>query len=263
MNINTYNKHYLEFNSIGALLDWIENTAPAGAFAGVERLSSTRENDSMKGTANISEANKLLQYGDDKGYQALERARVATSNGTRPKVIKDVVGFAPNVPAVLAGVPKNMFNIKPRKTRPVIKVYLNASFDCSIKVDEAARAFNKVFNAIENIEHSGYSVELWAGNSAKDGDENFAFFVKMKSANERISLYKCGYLLNASFHRRHGFAVIERAGLKIKSWRTGYGYPMKAKQMKETFGIETIGYYEAENMDQNEIVAKLLNQAGQ
>lgn len=223
-----------KFNSISALTDWINNTPVNGYFKGHSLETSKENGKKWFGSKSYKEADKLLKYGWAEGaarVKTIMEARNFIGMGTRRKMYNSVVGYVPNVPNYLRGIPMNMINS--RKVRAPQKV-ATIVYNCAVSSDVPASSIEvnaaKLFNVISGLESSGVRVELWIMNAVKsrDNTENWGCAVRVKTAGQPLNVLKSIYpLVHPSFLRRHMLAAMERGNLTRGEW-SGYGRPENA-----------------------------------
>lgn len=145
------------------------------------------------------------------------------------RVVNSVVGFAPNVPAAIAGRPLNMRRaIKVNQPRRVVSIVYNGSVSCDIDTSDIEKNATKLFNVICGLERAGVRVELWVcdtSDNKKKQRATITLAVKIKSADQPLNVLKMCYpVVHPSFTRRHALSVMER--LEVKESFNCYGYPM-------------------------------------
>lgn len=221
-------KHYnLKFDSLTALSRFIHETPPKGYFKN-ETLASTYTSDrrtQFTKTANFEEAEKLMAGGYLEGAKRVQTYMLKTAgNGIKNTLYNDIIGFAPNVPNYLAGIPTNMLNRKKTKAKKnIIRIFINSTVDYTIEAEQIEQAAARLFNVIVGIEKSGCRVELYSGWLAEVKAEQINAAVCIKPATTPLNINSVAYaVVHPSFFRRHGLAVIERSGVRCK-W-SNYGY---------------------------------------
>jgi hypothetical protein len=250
-----------EFKSLGDFSAWLDSHEPAGYFKGRKCDSQEVGDKAFFGTESWGDAQRLLLEGDPDSFKQLEAARVpAPRGGGQTAVIKSgPVGFAPNVPAYLAGRPDSMLRtVHQRGSSPVVDVVWSVSVGGGITAAQVASVANVFFNAITRVEESGRSIRLYVSDSARVPGEAHAYRCLVKGANERISCFKLAYcVINPSFLRRHGFRWLECCGCKSsRFW--GYGQVLPIESLRSAFpGCVVLDYYQCEGLTVDEVVKKI------
>ena len=179
------------------------------------------------GTESYEDADKLLTYGDEKATADLldyGKKRDITTN--RHTLYKSPCGFVPNVPAVLAGRPNNMFNIKMQKYKnsKIFTLCIIASVDSCVQPEEIKKFYKSLLNVVYTLENRGYRFNIYIGkvNKLKASQNHSACFVKIKDSGKHFNVTAAAYpLTNQSFLRRHLFRWLETSG-HTQDARYGY-----------------------------------------
>lgn len=194
--------------------------------------ASETGSEDFTGTKSYEEAVKFALEGYTKPLDALKRGTIeAERKGTAPRrcrVVNDIVGYTPNVPAAVIGLPQSMIRSdnEPKKSKVVEILYSpDANYMVSEKTIEKAGI--AVLSLINNLEKSGYRVALKIGFfvADMDGGERTIATVKVKDWRQPIDLKKIAFpICNASMLRRIGFRWLETCkGLTKSGWTWGYG----------------------------------------
>lgn len=211
-----------KYNSLHELSAWIQG-APVSGFFENRSLASLTGSKKFTGTENYDEANTLMLHGWREGAKRVAAAMIqGASAGTseRSVLYYSVVGFAPCVPAYLAGRPKSMINRKKiRVPARIITIIFSASIPWKVSTVEVENTAARLFNVIAGLEQSGIRINLWVSFPAKTDTEMFNAAVLVKSASQPLNVLKMCYpVIHPSFLRRQMFAVMERAGLTDPGW---------------------------------------------
>lgn len=255
-----------KFDSLTALSAFIANTSVCGFFENypAECLASVSGSEAKTNTESYDTANNLMLGGWHDGAKRVQVAMVqsASASSDRPRCYNSVVGFAPNVPNYLAGYPLNMINKKRvRVPARVVDIVYNCAVDYGVESNKIETAAAKLFNVAVSLERSGVRANLWVMVASEAGRERFVMAVKIKSANQPFNLVKMIYpVVHPSFLRRHGLAVMERAGLSRSTKWGCYGRPIsddkKQKECASALGVNTqnvFNYYQVSEMTEREI----------
>lgn len=186
-------------------------------------LTSTRlNNKDWAGTASWEEAQTLATKGDPESVKLIKNElltdtdtdKAQTAPIVRNRTRLDMVGFAPCVPAYLAGRPQNMMN----KRRTVLRApkILNVAY-CfggtkSVRVHDRVNAGANVISAINSLQAKGYRINLYLCHKGTDRYSTSAInlIIKAKDAGDHTQITDLAYpLVNCSFLRRHEFRHIE------------------------------------------------------
>lgn len=257
------------FKSLAAMSQFIDATPPKGIFKNAV-LSSTNKSEyvcKFSGTTSLDEANELMfggwQAGADKVVAYMMKSK-AGRNSTTPTIYNSVVGFAPCVPAYLSGNPLNMYNQTQTPNRKkIVSITYNIGVDHKVAAEDIQAAAAKLFNVIVGLEKQGINTELYICYISGIKTDQVLFSVCIKQAARPFNLLSVAYpFVHSSMLRRHGFAIIERAGVRSKKWPKTYGYPrigITAAECKRV-GIpaeNVFSYYTLKDKSEKEIAEML------
>lgn len=220
-----------EFRNIIHLLNELETRPTNDVFSRTTLSSQKVESDSnpWSGTHTYEEAKELIKFGYDEILDQLKSGLTVPvkteKNVRRPK--NDVVGFLPNIPNAIQGLPQSMINVKavPQKTKVVNIIYAPVS-NCSTNPKEFIAAGIKMVNVINTLELNGIRTNLKiALMLAYVDDEVVAVLVNVKRDSEHLNLKKiCFPIAHPAMLRRFGFRWLETTPkIRSKFWTGGYG----------------------------------------
>ena len=220
-----------EFQSIAHLLNELENRPTNSIFADYDLSSQQIDNDNnpWSGTHTYEEAEELIKFGYDGILDQLKGGLTvpikAESNVRRPK--NDVIGFLPNVPNAIQGLPQSMINVKvvPQKTKVVNIIYAPVS-NGGTNPRKFIDAGIKMVNVIHALELNGIRTNLKiAMKFSYSEDEMVAALVTVKHDSEHLNLKKiCFPIAHPAMLRRFGFKWLETSPkIQSHSWPFGYG----------------------------------------
>lgn len=218
------------FESISKLIYELPKRKDNAIFQG-KRSSEKTDDNEWSGTDSYEEAVRFALEGYTKPLDALKRGTIeAERKGTAPrrcKAINDIVGYTPNVPAAVIGLPQSMIrsDLEPKKSK-VVSILYAPTQNCCTDSRTIEKAGVAVLSIINNLEKNGYRVALEViFNFAEDGDETTAGMVKIKDWRQPLDLKKVAFPLCCSaMQRRIGFKWLEtNKHLKNSDWRRGYG----------------------------------------
>lgn len=235
---------FTKYNSIGEFSRTLKSAEIQPAFK--SDVCSNGRDFHFYGTSSYDEADNLLLFGDKELQAKIEAAGVNQMRmklkyeGLKRQLYTSVVGFAPNVPAFIAGAPNSMINQRKIKTRqPVITVMYNSSVSWDVSANEIIKATAQMIAAIMLIEASGIRVNLYVGGltSCRGTEQKFGWLLRIKDSGQNLDTLKMAYpLAHPSMLRRHGFRSVETAqGVDGKYAANGYGRPIKEEKESQRF----------------------------
>lgn len=220
-----------QFDSIGELMNFIENTPLNEVFRWEELASSTKSDYYTKwsGTYDFEEAKKLLKDGWNDMAQKLEKklslATRSEVTKTSPRPKYSVAGYQACVPRYLQGVPESMIYSKrvPVKQK-VITINKQVNYLASVSAEQIIDESVKALTIIAKLEAQGYRVNLNVVTCADSYGYYQVTRTCIKKANERLSIAKMAFpLVNPSMLRRILFRYSEVNPDTPRSWCGGYG----------------------------------------
>lgn len=272
---------YKRFESIREFNAYLENGTVQPAF---NKNSWEREDPSWTGTQNFDEAQNKMLFGDKDLLDAVENEGVKKTRANIHKFIQrrqtfsSVVGFAPNVPAYLAGAPNSMIAQRYVKTRAkVVNVLFNGGFDCSVKTEDSIRVCAKVLSAIIMLEASGTRVNLYtsiistvnAWSKRKNEKQTAAAVVKIKDSRNALDVLRVIYpTVNPSWVRRHFLKFIGITEGTGDDFSSCFGSPVTTKEQRaeicEALKIKNaviLDFYEIRNKTTEEVLKSITGEA--
>ena len=223
INIFDKRKNLSYFETIDEYTNYLEETDSL-------RYGASDDNDyEFSGTRSLKEALKLCKYGDEELRKYIQEQTsqlddVDTVNKIRRSTVNDVVGFIPNVPNYVIGVPNNMI----RDNRNIIKskivnIFINISAPCHVDKKYIQRNAAMFVSAINKLEEQGYRCNVYSGSVGENSYKEIEnmLVVKVKSDREPLNLAKMAFpLAHPSMLRRLKFKWMETIPLDFGS---GYG----------------------------------------
>lgn len=237
-----------DFRSIHDLTEWLDTKGVSATFRG-HRTESLSPESKWAGVV-YDDARELLQSGwsieSEKLNAMLNVADMKAKPMPAQKFGYGVVGFAPVVPLVLAGVPQNMLTkVKALGRDKVITVNKSISYNCGASSEEIEKESVKALAIVRRLEKVGYAVNLnvvWGVSSRNGGNgTRYLWKVRVKAANERMNISKVAFpLVNPAFLRRIMFSVLEKWDGTPDSFTCGYGYPIPDSMAEGMLGKKEI-----------------------
>lgn len=216
--------------------------------------SKDTRNADWYGTADWEQAESLATKGDPNSVKLIKTELIKAEKETAPvsknQVKRDVVGFAPCVPAYLAGHPQSMIN--KRRTvmhaPKVINILYNATTTCATTSQDRVNSCAAFLSAVNSLQLKGYRFNLYTCFNAYEyagaDKKRIQLYIKMKDAGDHTQISSLAFpLINTSFYRRYVFRWIETIPVTkqfIKEFFFGYGYcdEVKKSDIKQITGRE-------------------------
>lgn len=231
--------HAEHFDSIDKFLKTIDSRPENTVFQGA-KMSSKDHDRTFRGTATYEEAVQLARYGWTEVLSKItERFKASVKNNsngtiTKRRTYNHVVGYAPNVPNAIMGLPQSMINQDkiPQKVKTISIVYAPTGL-CDVDADTFINGGVAVLNIVNQLELNGVRVRLMV--ACKDSEDNSTFTnctVTIKDYREQLDLKKIAFpMANPSMMRRFGFRWLETLpDLQERGYRSGYGCTISNEQ---------------------------------
>jgi hypothetical protein len=238
--------HYLKkFESISEFGDFaLENSAK-------KRVCSSDHTKSFSTNAetphSLEQCVEIAQHGGywEKGAENLAEVNVTGDAAPvdRRRVLRpNVVGFMPNVPALLAGQPLSMLDL-PRagEVNRLVRIGVGVTLSASTPPAQLYNRGRAVLAVVDDLVTKGYGVEVWAVVDVSNANANYddkptcrqTLAVQVKPSFGSWSPSSAAFMLaNSSIYRRIGFDVTQRDKKLYDLIGGGMGYP----ESKDTIG---------------------------
>lgn len=224
----TQKEHFTSINQFLATINSRKNNNAMGGCHSSEDSDST-----FRGTKSYAEATELITKGWEEVLprirEQFEVSIKANQNGTidRRRTYNHVVGYVPNVPNAILGLPQSMINQKREAQKvKVVSIVYAPDANCGTSTDTFIKAGIVVLNIINRLELNGLRVRLMI--TPMDSFKNGTFVsctVDVKDFREQLDLKKLAFpIANPSMLRRFGFKWLETyPELTEDGFSCGYG----------------------------------------
>lgn len=174
---------------------------------------------------------KAIEYcvrGYDQGFgeflklqRELDSVNVKTNYGR--KVTTSVVGSRPNVPAYVAGAPKNMYRVERASEKKMIHIYMNLAYSRFTTENMIINRGLLTLNLIRLLEQNDYIVDFQAFEACVVDNEAFVCEIMLKKPGVLLDTKKCYYpLCGKAFVRRVITRIKESMPFRA-NWHFSYG----------------------------------------
>lgn len=201
----------------------------------IERKKTSETGDySFTGTHSYEEALDLFMHGDQDTFNYIKKEqrkmkveKLLGNSVCKKKTFNDLVGYQPNVPLYLNGVPTNMINeYKTKKDLKIINIFLDVCASAYVSTNSIRKAGTIYATMIDILEKQGYRTNLYIGDFSELYGEIIACCVRVKTDREPLNLNKLAFAIaNPSMLRRIGFKYIEICNSDNDFTHSGYGRP--------------------------------------
>jgi hypothetical protein len=251
--------YYEHFKNLEVLLDTMENRELNAVFQKKDELTSQRVNigGTWSGTETYEECMQVLRNGYKEPLDNMKKAVLKVGNMdnyVRPKAQNDFVGFVPNVPNTLMGLPMTMIN-RQKNPQKAKTIHLTYSFCVSsnVKTNDMIKAGTTFIGLVNSLEKQGYRVKIDMLACFTSDKNSMVYTVNLKEYSQTLNLLKLSFpLVHPSMLRRISFKWLETVpNLKDKDFMSGYGYPLSAIMRhdgtKESEYLKSNGVMKGEN----------------
>ena len=225
------------FSNISEFYNFIQKT-PRRSRAG--NSSEEQGDSSWRGTSTLEEAYDLLLGGDNELYKKFKEQKDLSVDKmlgnvvNKNKIKNDIVGFQPNVPNYLLGLPNDMINQEPKKvSQKILNIVLCMSVSAGVEASTLQSIGMKYTQVIDLLEKSGYRVNLYIAHSGEYDGEKDVCLVRIKTDREPFNIKKCVFpIAHPAMFRRIMFRWIECCDVdkELTGGWGGYGRPIDNKE---------------------------------
>lgn len=259
------------FKNIKQFNCYLENGKTQEAFKSyVSSMATHDEKKKDSKTKDYAEANDLLLYGDKATAKKINDGGLAkvrceiSKDMVKREIYTSVVGFAPNVPAYLAGSPASMIAIKQKTIREkVINIHYNVATSWQVKSDDIIDVASRFLSALCKIEAGGLRINLTCGFAVRNHSKTqmTTNVVKIKDSKEKLDVLKVAYpLVHPSMQRRHCFRFLEVTEGLDSDFSDGYGRCIDSQITKKLLNENgcdcdcVVCYYDLKNLKVEDII---------
>lgn len=252
------NVTYEHFKNLEVLLDTMESRETNAVFRNKGELTSQQVNTGggWSGTETYTECMQVLRNGYKEPLDKMKKAVLKIGemdNYVRPKAQNDFIGFVPNVPNTLMGLPMTMIN-RQKNPQKAKTLHLTYSFcvSANISTRDMIKAGTTFIGLVNSLEKQGYRVKIDMLACFTSNSNAMVYTVNLKEYDQSLNLLKLSFpLVHPSMLRRISFKWLETVpNLKDKSFLHGYGYPLSGvlnSGKKESEYLKSNGVMKGEN----------------
>lgn len=237
-----YSLYREDFGSIYSLLNTVNNREN-NSFMCDRNVSQKHGDEEWMGTSSYEEAQSLLIHGYEDPIKSIKSNLAKNKKLTskiynsipKPIVQNRAVGFVPNVPNALKGLPESMITLeKLHKKKKTISIIYAIGGNVNVESDVLVSAGTALVSAINLIELSGVQTELSIGFMPTKETKQIIFpTVKIKGYGERFSLQKiCFPMIHPAMFRRIGLKYLETCPGMGEDFSHGYGRSPELEDLK-------------------------------
>lgn len=167
--------------------------------------------------------------------RGLDGVNVKTNFGR--KTVTAVVGTRPNVPAYIAGAPKNMYRVERAQEKKLIHIYMNLAYSRFTTYKQILNRGLLTLNLIRLLENNNYIVDFKVFEACLVGDEAFICEIMLKQPGALLDVKKCYYPLCGKSFVRRILTRIKESMPFTGSWHLSYGQILNQAKTRLMMGI--------------------------
>ena len=150
------------------------------------------------------------------------------------------VGYLPNIPRYLKGIPTSMYAYKKMEATKVLNIYMQIGYNCYQTKEQIINRGILTLNLINYLESNSIKVNFLLISASIENNEIAMIKIPLKNIHERLNLKKCYFpIVHPSFLRRLCFRAKELMPLTDYGWACGYGRAMNFKEVDEILKQES------------------------
>ena len=150
------------------------------------------------------------------------------------------VGYLPNIPRYLKGIPTSMYAYKKVEATKVLNIYMQIGYNCYQTKEQIINRGILTLNLINYLESNSIKVNFLLISASIENNEIAMIKIPLKNTYEKLNLKKCYFpIVHPSFLRRLCFRAKELMPLTDYGWACGYGRAMNFKEVDEILKQES------------------------
>ncbi|MBQ6105184.1 MAG: hypothetical protein IJL03_04455 [Lachnospiraceae bacterium] len=238
--------YHLTFDSLLEIERFLRSDPPVNAKS-FQHMMSIRADEAFAGPP-LDKAIAFCSGGFQEGIEDFFAVAKPLSAVTRQtfkqrKVHTAIVGSRPNVPAYIAGEPKNMYRMTRVVEKKVIRMYMNLSYNRNTTEEQIRRRGALVLNLIEILEQNGYIVDFRVFTASIEYSELFLCEIMLKKPGRRLEVAKVYYpMCGKAFLRRVISRLKESMPFNV-NWGMTYGKVASELLIREILKIDSKSIY--------------------
>lgn len=235
-----YNIYNVYFNSIGEVEGFLKSEPEVNTEVFTSQMSLIARED-FAGPP-LDRAIAYCVGGYDAEYGAFlklshQLESVNSQTFTDRKLESSFVGHRPNVPAFIAGEPKNMYRTVRAVEKKVINVFMQVTYDRNTSENQILHRGILTLNLIRLLELNNYIVNFKVFEVSSVRNEVFVCEVALKRPGEKIDPRKCYYpMCGKAFVRRVLMRIKESIPFR-ENWHMSYGMVTLESFTKRILGV--------------------------
>lgn len=231
-----------EFKDLNSFLQAVTDENINDIFINV--FASVNGSFSFTQTSSFKEAWNLCRFSWDEGFENFYNLfRKVNYIFNKDYVIERnflPVGYLPNIPRYLKGIPTSMYAYKKVEATKVLNIYMQTDYNCYQTKEQIINRGILTLNLINYLESNSIKVNFLLISASIENNEIAMIKIPLKNTYEKLNLKKCYFpIVHPSFLRRLRFRTVELMPLTDYGWACGYGRAMNFKEVDEILKQES------------------------
>lgn len=229
------------FRSIGEVQSFLLQNPDINSAVFYEKKSETASI-SFAG-APLSEAINYLLGGYSENYDQFlslgrQLEKVNKKKVKTRKTTTSFVGQRPNVPAYIAGAPKNMYRLERSEEKKLIRIWMKVTYESSTTEEQIRNRGILALNLISLLEMNNYMVDFRLFEVCSVDSEVFRCEIELKRPGQRLFPRLCYYpMCGKAFVRRVLCRIKESMPFKA-GWGLSYGVVLSEQYTRMIMDIQ-------------------------
>ena len=241
-NYKDFALYISEFKDLNSFLQAVTDEKINDIFINV--FASINGSSSFTQTSSFKEAWNLCRFSWDEGFENFYNLfRKVNYIFTKDYVIERnflPVGYLPNIPRYLKGIPTSMYAYKKVEATKVLNIYMQIGYNCYQTKEQIINRGILTLNLINYLESNSIKVNFLLISASIENNEIAMIKIPLKNTYEKLNLKKCYFpIVHPSFLRRLCFRAKELMPLTDYGWACGYGRAMNFKEVDEILKQES------------------------
>lgn len=241
-NYKDFALYISEFKDLNSFLQSITDENINDIF--VHRFASVNESFDFTQTSSFKEAWDLCRFSWDEGfdnfYNLFRKVKYIFTKDYVTERDFLPVGYLPNIPRYLKGIPTNMYTYKKVEATKMLNIYMQTDYNSYQTKEQIINRGVLTLNLINYLESNSIKVNFLLISASIQNNEIAMIKIPLKNAYERLNLKKCYFpLVHPSFLRRLCFRAEELMPLTDEDWANGYGRTLSFKEVDDILKQES------------------------
>lgn len=241
-NYNGYALYISEFKDFNSFLQAITDEDINDIF--INKFASVNGSFNFTQTSSFKEAWDLCRFSWDDGfdnfYNLFRKVNYIFAKDYVTERDFLPVGYLPNIPRYLKGIPTSMYAYKKAEATKVLNIYMQIGYNCYQTREQIINRGILTLNLINYLESNSIKVNFLLISASIENNEIAMIKTPLKNTYEKLNLKKCYFpIVHPSFLRRLCFRAKELMPLTDEEWSSGYGRALGFREVDDILEHES------------------------